>query len=481
MSDIKLLISIILLTCLTSCKKHTSEQEIIQNIDDGNFTMAEQQIQLMIQDKSLPDSLKKVWADQVEIMDRIRKDFSMSEAGIKQSLIKYFPNLNDSMLLRWEADKSLEMRVIDGEKKYFRHADLNLFRLDKEAGRRKTELDGKVSDKLYEYYSAYARTVIEKVKRSGTASADEQRFIITFSVSLKPDAVPDGEVVRCWLPFPSVHPQRQPEVKLLETNCGTYQVAPPETPQRTIYLEKTTIRDSATIFKVSFEVKTAAQWFDIIPEKVLPYKTTGQLFLEYTKERPPHIVFSDEIAALSIRIVGNEKNPVRIVRKIFQWINDSIPWASALEYSTVNCIPGYVLENRHGDCGMQSLLFITLARYNGIPAKWQSGWYMFPVKTNMHDWAEVYYEGIGWVPVDQSFGLINSEDEEIKWFYTQGLDPFRLIINEDFSRELYPPKQFLRSETVDFQRGEVEWKGGNLYFDDWDYAIKVTPVMADLK
>ena len=38
---------------------------------------------------------------------------------------------------------------------------------------------------------------------------------------------------------------------------------------------------------------------------------------------------------------------------------------------------------------------------------------------------------------------------------------------------LYPAKRFPRSETVDFQRGEVEWKGGNLYFDKWSWNIKV--------
>jgi len=34
-------------------------------------------------------------------------------------------------------------------------------------------------------------------------------------------------------------------------------------------------------------------------------------------------------------------------------------------------------------------------------------------------------------------------------------------------------KKFLRSEPYDFQRGEVEWKGGNLYFDKWDYDMKI--------
>lgn len=31
-----------------------------------------------------------------------------------------------------------------------------------------------------------------------------------------------------------------------------------------------------------------------------------------------------------------------------------------------------------------------------------------------------------------------------------------------------------RSEPYDFQRGEVKWNGGNLYFDQWSWRIDVT-------
>ena len=48
-----------------------------------------------------------------------------------------------------------------------------------------------------------------------------------------------------------------------------------------------------------------------------------------------------------------------------------------------------------------------------------------------------------------------------------------LIVNLDWGRELFPPKQSLRSEPADFQRGEVEVDGQNLYFDQWDYTMKV--------
>ena len=33
----------------------------------------------------------------------------------------------------------------------------------------------------------------------------------------------------------------------------------------------------------------------------------------------------------------------------------------------------------------------------------------------------------------------------------------------------------VRSEPYDFQRGELEWEGGNLYFDKWDWHMESLP------
>lgn len=112
MHKIKSAICIILLTVIISCKQYPSEQEIFRNIDAGNFTLAEEQIQLLIEHESIPDSVKKEMNDQLDLMNRIGKDFSLTEDEIKEKLLKYFPQLNDSMLRDWEREKSLEMRVI---------------------------------------------------------------------------------------------------------------------------------------------------------------------------------------------------------------------------------------------------------------------------------------------------------------------------------------------------------------------------------
>jgi len=98
---------------------------------------------------------------------------------------------------------------------------------------------------------------------------------------------------------------------------------------------------------------------------------------------------------------------------------------------------------------------------------------MHPHEVNLHDWCEVYYDGIGWVPLDMSFNLQKSDNLSEKEFYISGIDAYRLIINDGIGSRLVPGKKFPRSEPFDFQRGEVEWRGGNLYFDQWDYHMNV--------
>jgi len=188
-------------------------------------------------------------------------------------------------------------------------------------------------------------------------------------------------------------------------------------------------------------------------------------------------VFTPAIREYSRKIVGTETNPYRIAQKLFAAV-DRIPWGGAREYSTISNISDYALHSNHADCGQQTLLLMTLLRLNGIPTRWQSGW-VFSDATigdekydNMHDWAQLYLPPYGWVPMDVTFGLLKSGDPQIDTFYLGGLDSYRIAFNDDFSQPFVPAKQHFRSDTVDSQRGEVEWRGGNLYFDQWDYEFK---------
>ncbi len=411
-------------------------------------------------------------------MDRIEIDFSKNETQIIAELKSWFPDIDKSRLEVWEQEKKLEMRLINGEKRYFRNAVPNLFRVDSLARSVKIAKDGEIADPLDEFLLKHTSNIILDTEDSTAAGTLQQKFRIEFTIKLKPDVVPAGDTVRCWMPFPRLSPPRQNNIVLLSKHKYS-----PDNLQlhSSLYEEKVVQKNEPTEFFYSAEFETSAQWINLQPENIQPYKTTSELFKRFTAERPPHIVFTGEIKDLAEKITDRIENPLEKVKAIYYWIDANIPWASALEYSIMSSIPHYVLENRKGDCGMKTLLFMSLARYSGIPCKWQSGWMLHPGEVNLHDWCEVYYEGVGWVPLDQSFGLQKSDIKEVKEFFITGIDAYRLIVNDDFGRAFEPPKKYYRSEPVDFQRGELEWNGGNLYFSDWNYNMKVTYLNSDEK
>ena len=408
----------------------------------------------------------------VDIGNRIRIDFVRTEEEVKKQLSKYFPGLHSSLFNRWETTQKLEMRVIDGEIRYFKNAVANLFRLDDEARKYKEKVDGFQVDSLDIFRLGNTAEIISETKVSGETVLPV-RMKLTYSIDVDANAVPDGKIIRCWMPFPREGNARQKNLKLISSKPENAKIASNKNLQRTVYLEKRAQKDQPTIFRIEFEVETSAQYFDLKEDEIKSYNTESSAFRENTCERVPQIVFTPKIKKLANQIFAGETNPLKKVQKIYNWINDSVRWASALEYSIMPDIPGYVMDTRHGDCGMQTLLFMTLARSQGIPAKWQSGWMLHPGEVNLHDWCEVYFEGVGWVPVDQSFGLQDSPDEKVLNFYRSGIDSYRLIVNDDYGRELTPKKKYPRSEPYDFQRGELEWEGGNLYFNQWSWDMKV--------
>ncbi len=442
-----------------------------QLVDRGAFTKAEQAIKERLKkDRSLPDSTRRALEFELERMRRIRKDFSQTQDDVLKFIRQVMPEVTAKDLRRWEKANQLEFKIIDGKKYYFNQAARNVFRLNKRLKKIWQEKHPETAKNKFDL-NAHIQQVINDCRQSGLPYADPVRLRIRYTIKVHPAQVPAGDTIRCWIPFPREIPHRQINIRLLNTDPPVYQLAPDSCLQRTIYLEKPSAGNDTTRFSVEYAYTSQGVYVDIDPEKVQPVDPNGPL-KKYLQERPPHIVFWDTLKALSQKIVGNESNPYRIAQKIFAWIDTNITWASAREYSTIRHLSLYPVLTRHGDCGIQTMLFITLLRMNGIPARWQSGWEFQPPHDSMHDWSMAYFKPYGWVPTDVTYGMRKSNDPKVKYFYLNGMDSYRLIFNDDYGRKFCPPKQHFRSETVDSQRGEVEWKGGNLYFDQWDWKME---------
>ncbi len=451
----------------------TQYPEINNLVQSGEFTQVIKMINKKLETETLsPEEVLNLKFEK-ERLERIKKDFNKTAEDVLNFVNKYYPDATENDLEKWESNGSLEFKIIDGKKWYFSRAASNLFRINKEAEKQKELVDGYQKDGLDAFLENYIPVVLNESANAQEKLVKPVTFNLNYTLTVDANSVPEGEIIKCWLPFPREGHTRQTDIKLLAANTDEFVVASNDNPQRTIFMQKPAIKDQPTIFNMVLEVTNYNDVNYIQPDLIKPYNKESGLYKTYTAEREPHIVFTDKIKSLSSTIVGDEKNPYLIAKKIFTWISQNIPWAGAREYSTIENISDYCISNGHGDCGIKTLLFMTLCRYNGIPAKWQSGWMLHPGKVNLHDWSEIYFEGYGWVPVDQSFGLIESENESEKYFLLGSIDPYHLIINDDYSSTLFPEKTYPRSETVDFQRGEVEWRGGNLYFDKWDYHMDV--------
>jgi transglutaminase-like putative cysteine protease len=442
---------------------------VVANIDSGQFEAAEAAISRALDERPAEAGRREALMFQRERMRRILIDFSLDEEDVKARLRRQIPDLTDDEFARWDAEGLFESQVIDSRLLYFNRSPSNLFRLSTEARARRS-VQTPLEDGPMETLNAYHREVRKAALEQETSSVLPQRVRVTQSLTVDADAVPAGETVRAWIPLPRVLPGHQEDLRVLTSEPAAREVAPESVLQRTVYLEKTADAGQPTGFSVSYELTVFAQYNDVDPDRVVPLEITPALS-PYVTERPPHIVFNESMRLLSRQIVGDETNPWRIAQKLYAAV-DEIPWAGAREYSTITNISDYALHAGHADCGQQTLLLIALLRHNGIPARWQSGMVFSDGEYwNLHDWGLLYIEPYGWLPMDVTFGRF-AGSQELEWFYLCGLDGWRLAFNDDYGTHFTPPKQHFRSETVDSQRGEAEWEGGNLYFDQWHYGFE---------
>jgi transglutaminase-like putative cysteine protease len=448
----------------------TSIEKITRLVSSGQWQQASAEIETALQKADSDFRSREQLLFQKERMARMKLDFNKTREQVLAGMQKIVPEVTDALFDKWEKQNAIEYLEIDGQKKYFYGAAANVFRINPEAKAMKEKHKPSV-DTIFLAVKDNIAEIIGNFEKSKEKTNVPKTFRIAFQLTVNPNAVPDGEIIRAWLPFPKEN-DRQKNIWLVTADPAQYLIADNSRPQRTVYLEKTAEADKPTQFKIVFEYTVSGSYQPLDPAQVKPINPQNRELIHFLGEQPPHIIFSEEIRSLSRQIIGQEQNPLKKAKLIFQWVSENIPWAAAREYSTIESLCLYPLENRHGDCGLQTMLFMTLCRFNGIPARWESGMVTGSHK-NIHDWCRIYLEPYGWIPMDPSFGIMNSPDGRVKFFFFGNIDSFRLVVNSDYGKPFYPAKLFFRSEPSDFQRGEVEWAGGNLYYDQWDWEFSV--------
>lgn len=420
----------------------------------------------LVSDPSLKDAPAANWLK--DIIGRMRQEYSCSPDDFLTQLRSAISDATLEDVQRWLGTGELQSRQIDGKTMIFRREPANLFKLCPEAIRRRQTPAPPARSRI-----EIIKRIIAEAKSTGRDLVMPVQHHLRYNLRVHGN-IPEmkrGSILRVWLPMPQEYRQ-QKNVRLIATEPAGGQVAPNGVPHRTVYFEKR-VDDPAVeqVFTAEYEFTTYAYCPQLDEAKMAEgnAKPQAAFMSEFTAERLPHIPITPAIRALAADITAGQTNPLAKARAIFKWIDDNIVYAFQEEYCLIPSIGQGVLAARRGDCGVQAMAFIMLARAAGIPARWQSGHRAGPEELRMHDWCEFYVEPWGWLPCDPSDGMQKSEDPEVRDFYLGHLDPYRMIVNLDYGRPLLPAKHSFRSEPVDFQRGEVEVDGRNLYFDKWEY------------
>jgi transglutaminase-like putative cysteine protease len=446
--------------------------------ESGNFAEAAKVLKTALTSKNNTPDEQKALAFELDRLQRIKNDFPFTREGLFDELRNSVKGLTQDEFDQWVKEKRFDSRMIDGKQLFMASSVPNLFFRYAELNPRRLPLkNGAAHDQAQ---LEACREIRQAAIASKTPYVLPRRFHVTMTVTANAKAAPAGEVIRAWLPIPRDYPF-QKDFLLTGTSDPMKHLDSPASTARSIYLEHTASGNKPTEFKITYDYTKYGVRFEVNPADVKPAPETPGL-KPFISEGP-HVVFTPEIRALSKEIAGDETNPYLKAKRFYDWIGAQIKYSYAIEYSTIPNISEYCRTHGYGDCGQEALLFITLCRLNGIPARWQSGWDTFPHSTTIHDWSEIYIAPYGWMPVDPYMSiyatryattLSDAQKKEIRDFFFGGQDWYRMAANSDHNQVLNPPKRSMRSDNVDFQRGELEWGDHNIYFDKYSYKLTYT-------
>jgi transglutaminase-like putative cysteine protease len=129
-------------------------------------------------------------------------------------------------------------------------------------------------------------------------------------------------------------------------------------------------------------------------------------------QQPEKYIEADDpqIVNLADGLKNSNQDTCQVVRSNYDYVIDNV----AYHYYDEDRGALEALESGEGDCTDMSFLLIALNRASGIPSRQAQGLTLKTEKNGKqilerHQWAEVYFPGTGWAPVDPTFGQNESE------------------------------------------------------------------------
>lgn len=259
-------------------------------------------------------------------------------------------------------------------------------------------------------------------------------LLITYTTEiLKP---PTGKKINIWMPIPPN--DREQEVSDLSVSSRiSYRETEDASKRNSMFFFSTDNLVSGDKIIVSFRIKRYAS--RVIKE----LSKNPKMYMEPSEWEK----WDDDIAKFVDGLVGNESDPVKIGRKIYDAIIDRLSYVHEVCGRGVSAI---TFEEKIGRCDEFHALFRSMMMYRWIPAKWEQGIiipYPSQIKKtgkieadciNAHSWVKFYIGGNRWLPVDLSEA---KRRPDMRDFYFGNLSPNRIKMSEGRGITLNPKQE----------------------------------------
>ena len=421
-------------------------EDILRRKLHGDFEGALRLIDKRLAEGNISQAMKHSLTFHREMLLRLPEEFPYTKEEALAIVRKDIPDFTMEEIQELMDRRSIRWIYIDGQERIFSRFYSSICKaVPGMAQRAQAKLAGVES--LPSAAENPLNAIVAKLKEQGSLT---YRIRVRASMKLKDEQFTPGMFLRAHLPIPAACAQ-QSDIRIEKLYPESGKLAPEDAAQRTVCWEETMQENHE--FMVEYSYLHTARYHDA-------YNGSGNASALYchTEEKAPHIMFTPYIKALCAELTEGIDDPLMKARAIYDFITLNMQYTYMPDYFVLDNIAETCAREYNGDCGVFALLFVTMCRCAGIPARWQSGLTTEPDFIGCHDWAQFYVAPYGWLFADPSYGISAKRQgaELRRQFYFGNLDPFRMVANREFQENFTIPKEHWRSDPYDNQSGEME-------------------------
>ncbi len=286
--------------------------------------------------------------------------------------------------------------------------------------------------------------------------------------------VPEGaKEIRAWLAMPQRDDPAQSIADFKVESSFPHKIVRDDQGNEFVYVEILAPSAAEIPLTETFTITRTEVCSEADPEKTRPLTEAEREQFAADLAPNTYVIIDERIRNLAAEITGDEKNPVRAARLIYDWMLDNIEYwvkdpanlAASPMGSTEHC-----LTTRTGNCTDFHSLWASLARASGIPTRIVYGSLAKPSldgtaqDQSYHCWPEFHAPQIGWIahdvavadiyhgeyPLDDAnsskvelttaFGY-QGPDEKMVEYYFGNLDERRVVWNRGRDLNMLNPPQ----------------------------------------